>query len=321
VAGEIEAALGRLGEELGGEVAQVRRLSGGASKETWAFTVGGRPLILRRSPGGQAITTAASLAAEAALIQAAGAVGVTAPKVVRVCPDSDGLGEAFIMESVAGETLGRRIVQGEAFAAIRPDLARRCGAEMARIHAVPLPGLPTLETTDAAAVIARYEDAYREMGARRPVLEAAFVWLSKLAPPPADPVLVHGDFRNGNLIVDQDKGLAAVLDWELAHLGDPAEDLGWICVNSWRFGGAAPVGGFGAYEDLLAGYTEAGGAPVSLARLRYWQAVGSLKWAVMCLMMYASYASGRDPSVERAMIGRRTSEAEIDLVVLMEQGL
>jgi aminoglycoside phosphotransferase (APT) family kinase protein len=320
VAGEIEDALRRLGSELGGDVADVRRLSGGASKETWAFSAGGRPLILRRSPGGQAITTAASLAAEAGLIQAAGAAGVTAPKVVRVCPESDGLGEAFVMEAVDGETLGRRIVRDEAFAAIRPGLARRCGIEIARIHAVPLPGLPVLETTDAAAVIARYQAAYREMGAQRPVLEAAFVWLRDLAPAPVQPVLVHGDFRNGNLIVDPANGLAAVLDWELAHLGDPAEDLGWICVNSWRFGGAAPVGGFGSYEDLLTGYAEAGGGAVSLDRVRYWQAVGSLKWAVMCLMMYASYASGRDPSVERAMIGRRTSEAEADLVVLMEQG-
>ena len=70
---------------------------------------------------------------------------------------------------------------------------------------------------------------------------------------------------------------------------------------------------------LLAGYAAGGGRPVSLAEVKYWQAVGSLKWAVMCLMMYAAYASGRDASVERAMIGRRTSEAEIDLVALMEQ--
>jgi aminoglycoside phosphotransferase (APT) family kinase protein len=317
----IDAALRRLAPALGGEITGVRQLSGGASKETWAFAAGGRPLILRRSPGGAAITTAASLATEAALIQAARAAGVTAPKVVHVCAEADGLGEAFVMEAVEGETLGRRIVRDGAFARVRTELARRCGAEMARIHAVPLAGLPTLEATDAAGVVARYRDAYRALGARRPVLEAAFVWLGRLASPLSAPVLVHGDFRNGNLIVQSEGGLAAVLDWELAHLGDPAEDLGWICVNSWRFGGAAPVGGFGAYDDLLAGYAEAGGAPVSLERLRYWQAVGSLKWAVMCLMMYDTYASGRDPSVERAMIGRRTSEAEIDLVVLMEQGL
>jgi aminoglycoside phosphotransferase (APT) family kinase protein len=113
-----------------------------------------------------------------------------------------------------------------------------------------------------------------------------------------------------------------VLDWELGHLGDPAEDLGWICANSWRFGHPErPVGGFGEYEDLLAGYAAAGGEPISLERLRFWQAVGSLKWGVMCLMMYSSWATGTDASVERPMIGRRVSETEIDLLNLLEGGL
>ena len=135
-------------------------------------------------------------------------------------------------------------------------------------------------------------------------------------------MLLHGDFRNGNLIFDPEKGVAAVLDWELAHIGDPAEDLSWICVNSWRFGRPdRPVGGFGEYEDLLAGYEAAGGEPVPLSRLRYWQAIGSLKWGVMCLMMYSSWATGASVSVERPMIGRRVSETEIDLVNLLEAGL
>jgi aminoglycoside phosphotransferase (APT) family kinase protein len=108
-----------------------------------------------------------------------------------------------------------------------------------------------------------------------------------------------------------------VLDWELAHVGDPAADLGWLCVNSWRFGGDQPVGGFGSYADLLDGYTATGGAAIPLERVLYWQTLGSLKWGVMCLMMYASYASGADPSVERAMIGRRVSETEIDLMNML----
>jgi len=117
-------------------------------------------------------------------------------------------------------------------------------------------------------------------------------------------------------------GVAAVLDWELAHIGDPAEDLSWVCVNSWRFGRPdRPVGGFGDYADLLAGYEAAGGQPVSLKRLRTWQALGSLKWGVMCLMMYQSWAGGVEASVERPMIGRRVSETEIDLVNLLEEGL
>lgn len=315
----LHSALSQLAPTLGGPIEGLRQLSGGASKETWAFQAGETPLILRRNPGGTDMPTDVTLAIEAALIQAAGAAGVPAPYVVRICAAEDGLGEAFIMSAVEGETLGRRIVRDAAFATVRGDLARRCGEVLAKIHAIRLHGLPALPTNDAAAVLDRFEASYRATGARRPVLEAAFRWLRDTAPPSRKPVLVHGDFRNGNLMIHPGKGLTAVLDWELAHLGDPVEDLGWLCVNSWRFGGEAPVGGFGRIEDMLRGYADAGGGAVSLKDLRYWQAVGSLKWGVMCLMMYGAYASGRDPSVERAMIGRRTSEAEIDLVALMEQ--
>lgn len=315
----ILAALSAL--RLGGDITGLQRLSGGASKETWAFRAGDRDLILRRGSERSVVGGGIPLGTEAALLTAARQAGVPVPQVVHVCTRAEGLGHAFIMSRIDGETLGRRIVRDDAFAQVRTTLAARCGEAMAAIHAVPLAGLPPLESTDARQVLDRYEALYRATGARRPVLEAAFPWLRKLAAPLTAPVLVHGDFRNGNLIIDPTHGLAAVLDWELAHLGDPAEDLGWICVNSWRFGGAGPVGGFGAYDDLLAGYTNAGGRPVALDALLYWQAVGSLKWAVMCLMMYGIYASGEDPSVERAMIGRRTSEAEIDLILLMERGL
>jgi aminoglycoside phosphotransferase (APT) family kinase protein len=132
------------------------------------------------------------------------------------------------------------------------------------------------------------------------------------------PALVHGDFRNGNLIIDERVGVAAILDWELSHLGDPAEDLGYLCVNSWRFGAShLPVGGFGDYADLLDGYRAAGGREVTMGRIRYWQMMGSLKWAVICMELYASWVAGTDRSVERPMIGRRVTEAEIDLLALM----
>ena len=99
------------------------------------------------------------------------------------------------------------------------------------------------------------------------MFELALQWLKRHRPPePARLSLVHGDFRNGNLMVDDD-GLRAVLDWEMAHLGDPMEDLGWICVNSWRFGRhELPVGGFGTREQLFAGYVEAGGTLQARAR-------------------------------------------------------
>lgn len=295
-----------------------RRLSGGASLETWAFDLDdGAPLILRRRPDGAAMReTALPLASEAALLSSAANAGAPTPSVVHVCEPDDGLGEAYVMGRLEGETLGRRIVRDEAFAEARTGLARRCGEVLARIHAVPTQSLPELASSDARGELERYEAIYRQMDVRRPVLEAAFRWLSAIAPPPPErPVLVHGDFRNGNLMIHPTGGLVGVLDWELAHLGDPAEDLGWICVNSWRFGEwRKPVGGFGDYAELLDGY----GGGVSLERLRFWQALGSLKWGVMCLMMYQSFATGQDRSIERAMIGRRTSETEIDLVALME---
>lgn len=324
----IRQALARLAPRLepgATAVTHMVRLSGGASQETYAVTVTRadgtvRELILRRSPGltarsGEAI----GLAAEAALIGAAGRAGAPVPAVVHVCTPQDGLGEAFVMERVAGETLARKILRDEAFAAVRPHLAGQCGAALAAIHRVALAGLPdVLPVSDGAAQLERYRDIYRGFGVERPVMELAFGWLARHAPAPRPLTLVHGDFRNGNLMIGPD-GLRAVLDWELAHVGDPREDLGWICVNSWRFGASHnPVGGFGSREALLEGYARAGGAPVGPDELRWFEMLGTLKWGVMCLIMYSAYATGADPSVERAMIGRRTSETEIDILNLLE---
>jgi aminoglycoside phosphotransferase (APT) family kinase protein len=328
---DVPAALSRLAVRLAGKGAravEAQRLTGGASMETWAFAAespkGREELILRRRAGAfdPESSRSTSLAAEAALITAARAAGAPAPPLVHLCDAADGLGEAHVTRRIAGETLGRRINSDAKFDAIRGDLARQCGEVLAKIHAAAPPVEAHLKFADAAIELDRYEEVYRASSAERPVLELAFQHLRKSLPEPRPAVLLHGDFRNGNLIVDPEKGLAAVLDWELSHIGDPAEDLGWICVNSWRFGRPdRPVGGFGEYEDLLAGYAAAGGDPISLDRVRFWQALGSLKWGVMCLTMYMSWATGGSASVERPMIGRRVSETEIDLINILEAGL
>lgn len=329
---DVLAALPALARRLGGEdavLAAAERLSGGASMETWSFSVETanglcRDLILRRrsAPFDPEASRSTSLAAEAALITAVRACGAPAPPLVHVCDEADGLGECHVTQKVGGETLGRRIVSDPRFDEVRPKLARQCGQVLAQIHATPPPAEANLKTFDFLAELARYEDIYRASGAERPVLELAFQHLKKHAPPPVAPVLLHGDFRNGNLMIDPRLGVAAVLDWELSHIGDPAEDLGWICVNSWRFGRPdRPVGGFGDYAELLEGYEAAGGAAMPLSRVRAWQALGSLKWGVMCLMMYLSWAQGTEASVERPMIGRRVSETEIDLIHILEAGL
>lgn len=317
-----------LRQALGAALVGARRLSGGASQETWAVDAEqeglSRAWILRRRPGGatDAATVAIPLETEAELLRLAREARVPVPAVQRVLAAEDGLGSGYLMERLEGETIPRRILRDDAYAAARPALARECGRILARIHAIARESLPPLPLAPAEAQWRQYRSVYDGFDRPRPVFELAFRWIQdRLADgSPSDAgsaVLVHGDFRHGNLLVGGE-GVRGVLDWELAHLGDPHEDLGWICVNSWRFGNIdLPVGGFGTREDLFAGYREAGGAPVDAERVRFWEVMGSLKWGVMCMMMCDVFERGADRSVERAAIGRRASEAEIDLLALL----
>jgi len=314
--------LAKLAAKLGGAAENARRLSGGASQETWSFDVAGPNglggYILRRAPGGVVMPSehAIGLAKEAEVIRAAHQAGAPAPDVVIECDDEDGLAPGYVMGRLAGETIARKILRDAEFAEARGRLAHQCGAALARIHSIEGVELPTL---DAKAQLDRYEDIFRSFETDRPIFELAIAELRKRIPPTIPLKTLHGDFRLGNIMVDTN-GLVAALDWELAHIGDPAEDMGWICTPSWRFSVFQnPVGGFGEVEDMLAGYHEAGGdAAVDEARVRFWTMMGSLKWGIMCLTMYRAYETGMDASVERAAIGRRASECELDLVLMMQ---
>ncbi|NOV23390.1 phosphotransferase family protein [Cupriavidus necator] len=307
-------------------ISGLRRLSGGASQETWRFTLAGpqgpEPLILRRDPGAGARPAAgvavvqAGMAAEAALLRLVGAAGVPVPVVRAVLAPQDGIGAGFVMDYIEGETLGARIVREPRLARAREQLAYQCGQALAAIHGIDRATLPPLRESNAAAEVEGYLRRYRATGAQRPVFELAFRWLQRHAPATERTTLVHGDFRNGNLMVDE-AGLRAVLDWELAHVGDPMTDLGWLCVNSWRFGRTRlPVGGFGTRAQLFAGYGDAGGM-VDAERVRFWEIFGVLKWGVACQTMSRPPEGGGPRSVERAAIGRRSSETEIDLLNLL----
>lgn len=304
-------------------VEELSALSGGASQELWSMKVvsadAARRIVLRRAPGGNARSVlAAPIELEAELIAAANARSIPSPQLLYVLKEADGLGAGFFMEHVEGEALGTRIVRHDKFAEIRPRLARQCGEILARIHALPKP--PGLTTKTAIQSITELEQQHRLEDWPRPIFELAFKWLRDHAPPDVHPTVVHGDFRNGNLLIGPD-GVRAVLDWELAHAGDPAEDLAWICVNSWRFGSIdLPVGGFGRREDLYAGYAAAGGAPVDVERAHFWEVYGTLRWGVICTMSGIALRNTATGSVERAMIARRASETELDLLNLLERG-
>ena len=304
----------------GVDVASLTLMSGGASQELWSLVVrtasGEAPVVLRRTPD-QRVRSELSIPIEmeAELISASHAADIPSPRVLYVLQPEDGLGVGFFMEHVSGEALGHKIVRDAAFAAVRPRLARQCGEILARIHALPRP--QALPAADIAGIIDALDRQYQSEKWPRPVFELAFRWLRDNAPHDVTPRVVHGDFRTGNLLIDKE-GVRAVLDWELAHAGDPMEDLGWICVHSWRFGEIDnPVGGFGSREELYAGYEAAGGATIDRRRTHVWEVLGTLRWGVICTMSGVALREGTATGLERAMIARRASETELDLLNLL----
>jgi len=307
------------------------RLSGGASQETYRLVVRGdggeRRLAMRRAPGGIALPPTSGqpgLAAEALLMREARAAGVPEPEVLWVLEPADGLGEGFVMEWLEGEALGAKITRDPAFDAIRPRLAEQCGEILARIHAIDLrkSGLDArLAHTSPETFVRQTWQRYQALATPQPMIDFSARWLLEHLPASWEPALVHNDFRNGNLMMSPERGVVAVLDWEIAHVGDPMRDLGWICTNSWRFGRSElPVGGFGHYADLFRGYEKVSGTPVDPARVKFWEVFGSFWWSVGCLGMAEHYRTGPDKTVERPAIGRRTSECQVDCVNLLIPG-
>jgi aminoglycoside phosphotransferase (APT) family kinase protein len=300
------------------EIRGLERLSGGASRETWAFRAAApdgteRRLILRRDPPG---LPGKGMGLEARLFEAAAAGGVPVPALLTAGDDPALLGSAFlVMDFVEGETIPRRILRDGSLRDARSRMARQCGGILARLHALDPASVDGLPDEDP---LASFRDMLDSFGSPHPAFELAFRWLEDRRPAPGPPAIVHGDFRHGNLIVGPE-GVRAVLDWELAHRGDPAEDLGWLCVKAWRFGVDRPVGGFGTYDELLAGYREAGGRTLGLDTLRWWEVFGTLRWGIMCILQASLHTSGAVRSVELAAIGRRICENEWDLLELMDR--
>jgi aminoglycoside phosphotransferase (APT) family kinase protein len=305
------------------ELRQCRRLSAGASAETYAVDVqtaqGEQALILRRSAGGKGLGVNVDKRTEALVQRAAAAHGVPAPAVLCILDQEDELGEGYVMHRGEGETLARRILENPELATARERLTAQCAQALAAIHAVRPNQLPKLPALSAAPQLKQIEALYRNGPLVSPVFELALRWLGKRMPAADETLhLVHGDFRNGNLLIDT-QGLQLVLDWELTHLGDPMEDLGWLCVNAWRFGQRdRPVGGFGQRDALYAAYEAASGRRVDPGRVRFWEVFGTPKWGVICILQAMFHLSGAVRSVERAAIGRRVSETELDLLDLIE---
>jgi aminoglycoside phosphotransferase (APT) family kinase protein len=317
-AGVAELLAERTGERP--TAVELSRIPGGASRETWLVEAGARRYVLRRDPPGS--ESLVPIGDEFALIRAADNAGVPVPEPIVFEPSGGRLDTAgMLMPEVEGTSVAPRILRQPEYELARERLPDQLAEALARIHAIDpatLDGvLPEPAADSALAQIEEWERQLDAIGEPLPAVELGLRWLRANVPDPVEARLVHGDFRLGNFIVDE-SGLAAVIDWELAHLGDPAEDVGWLCIRSWRFGNDDhPAAGVGELEPFLADYEAAGGRSLEAERLRFWEVLGNVKWAIICARQAHDHLAGVRRSHELASLGRRICEPEWDMLELI----
>jgi aminoglycoside phosphotransferase (APT) family kinase protein len=298
-------------QEVLGPVSEPVLLPGGASKEAWAVDAAGERLLVRRAAGGVIHRHTLSLADEFAVLQAAHEAGVKVPRPIEYLPDLDGR-EAFVMERLEGETIGRRIVRMN----LPPSLPVQLADELAKIHAIPASRVSFL----TEARLHRMVDELDEVDEPHPAIELGLWWLREHRPPPRPPVVNHGDFRIGNVVVREGEGLVGVLDWEFAHVDEPVRDLAFGLVRAWRFGvDEKRLGGVGDSEPYVARYNELTRLDVRADELDYWEVAGNVAWAIGCLTQAQRHLRGQDRSVELAILGRLGAEVEYEICHLLEK--
>lgn len=304
--------------DLSPVISDIRALTAGASSQTYAFQLNGEAHILQMGNDDAAFGTSLNKTLQARTQQAAAQAGVLTPKVVLLFGGEENHTSGFVTRCIAGETLGQRIVGDPALSAARENLPQQCAEVLASIHALAVDDFGFLPQGGADRQLQELARVHRSFDQALPVFEAAFAWLANNPPKPSSFSVVHGDFRTGNLLVS-DAGLSAVLDWELAHLGDPMEDLGWLCMRSWRFQRPdLPVGGFARRAELFRAYERSSGRSVDPDAVRYWEMFGTLKWGVICQWFAQRRLSGEHFGLEPLLIGRRVSEVEIQLLDFLQ---
>lgn len=321
----------------GAEVSLPTRMTGGASKETWKVEVrladDAQVLILRRHAGGPLHAHTLSLEDEFHVIAAAAEQGVRVPRLLDYLEDIAGC-PGFLMEYVAAEGAGRRIVRDATLAAARASLPVQMADALAGIHKVrgaaltslvARAGLANFGAPDevATAVVTRLEQRLDASGFQSPAIEFGLAWMRgnlALAAVPADyAVLVHGDFRIGNLLVNGE-GLAAVIDWETAHAGSRYEDLAWPMLRTWRFGRPElRLGGIDSVEPFLARYESVTGFTVNRTALDFWELAGNVRWAITSLIQARRYLSGTERAIDLLILGRLAAEIEYEILDLIER--
>jgi aminoglycoside phosphotransferase (APT) family kinase protein len=325
-------ARARLEEALGASVVHVERLAGGACQDNFVLASraadGTEKRWVLRSDARTSLPGSIDRSRELRVMRAAHAAGVRTPEPFAHFPELFApKTSAYLVPFFSGEAIGRKIVKGPELASARDKLATELAVELAKIHTVTRAKEPDLfppsehEATPAVARIVGMRTSLDGLSRKRPALEWLLRWLEDHAPAePGPPVLVHGDFRTGNFLVEP-SGLSAVLDWEFAHFGSPYEDLTWISVRDWRFGQLGlPIGGFSKRAPFYEAYTAASGRVLDPVLLHYWEVLGNVGWALGAAHQTERYTHGGEDDLELLAIGRRASEMEWEAMRLVEKG-
>ncbi|HVE23764.1 MAG TPA: phosphotransferase family protein [Sporichthya sp.] len=273
-------------------VSGVARVFGGNARRAWSASAAWHDadgphaedvILLVRLPGSQVRTDPAD---ELRHLTGLAEQGVRAPRVWA----HDAEGHLFGMPAVLLQRLPGT-ADAVAFLRADPDVGRARTLDLARaaaeLHAVPVSGTadPQLARWREQFVAARLEP--------HPTLGWLFDWLADRRPTPQRTVVVHGDFRVGNVLYDGPR-ITGLLDWEMAHLGDPAEDVAWAYRALW-----SPTR-FVALDEFVAAYTEAGGAPIEAASLLWHRVFCELKFAAISLQAARSVVDGSSTNLRLA---------------------
>lgn len=320
---------GRFG--AGTRILALARLGGGAIQENWALDLAlpegvTRRFVLRRDAAGR-LPASLDREAEYRVLEAAFAAGVTVAEPCGLCTDPAVLGGTFsLARLVSGVADPRRLTRGEAAPGDAEALGEALGRQLAGIHAIrpPHPGLGVLGAPGVPPIAARLALLARLLDALptgQPALEWMLVWLADHAPPPSHPVLIHGDYRTGNLMIGEGGVLAAVLDWEFAAWGDPLEDIGWFCAPCWRFlAPAREAGGISSRAAFYRGYGAVAGVAVPADRIFFWEIFATLRWAIIALLQGERHASEAEPSLEAALTGRMAPQIVHQALAMIRAG-
>ena len=294
-------------------------LTGGASADiNRIILANNEELIVRRSILEDKAVMAIPKSLEAKIQKIVKAQGAPVPKILLEFSEGNEIGEGYVMEAVSGETIPRKILKDKNYESIKNKLPFEIGKSLAQIHQTKLDQLQDLEQITFSESLNKLFMIYQSFKQPQPVFDLAFKWLENQNLIDYDKVLVHGDYRFGNFIISEEK-LESIIDWELAHIGNPMEDLGWLCVRSWRFGNVRKrVAGLGDIEDLVSGYESNSKIKIDISQLDLWQLYGSLKWGIICMVQTFAHLSGAVNSLEKAAIGRRVSETEFDLMNMIK---